>query len=230
MMSKIYCYNKHIIQGNAIIGNEVTTMTEKQILAEYWEPWNSLMVAKYGEGHKLITKETCIDDWVAVNWAWEKPNNNIAEQLKHYPHHCTAAHQGAAEIERLEKENFELASWQCIYRDGKTGLTSDEYGNQTCAKDSNEYIHMTTPIGFLPLNSGSMRALVDKINEQAEKITMMETQLLIRRDRIESLKAGPGGIMEMKQTIANKEAQIYNRDRYIEYIGMSDDFEEFLSK
>jgi hypothetical protein len=156
--------------------------------------------------------------------------NKIAEELKLYPAHYTAAHQGAAEIERLEKENFELASWQCIYRDGKTGLTSDEHGHQTCAKDSNEYIHMTTPIGFLPLNSGSMRALVDKINEQAEKITMMETQLLIRKHRIESLKSGPGGIMEMKQTIANKEAQIYNRDRYIEYIGMGDDFEEFLSK
>jgi len=156
--------------------------------------------------------------------------NKFAEELKHYPPHYEGAHQGADEIERLQKENFELASWQCIYRDGKTGLTSDEHGNQTCAKDNNEYIHMNTPLGFLPLNSSSMRALVDKINEQSEKITMMSTQLLIRRDRIESLKSGPGGIMEMKQTIANKEAQIYNRDRYIEYIGMNDDFEEFLSK
>ena len=109
--------------------------------------------------------------------------------------------------------NFELASWQCIYRDGKTGLTSDEHGHQNCAKDTNEYIHMTTPIGFLPLNSGSMRALVDKITEQAEKITMMSAQLLIRRDRIESLKSS-----------------LAERDSYIEYRGMSDDFEEFLSK
>jgi hypothetical protein len=93
-----------------------------------------------------------------------------------------------------------------------------------------EYIYMTTPLGLLPLNSTSMRALVDKINEQAEKITMMEAQLLIRKDKIKSLTSGPGGIMEMKQTISNKEVQIYNRDRYIEYIGMSDDFEEFLSK
>jgi hypothetical protein len=149
--------------------------------------------------------------------------NEIAEELKLYPAHYTAAHRGAEEIYRLQKENAELASWQCIYTDGKTGITSDEYGNQSCAKDSNEYIHMTTPIGFLPLNSGSMRALVDKI-------TMMSAQLLIRRDRIKSLTSGPGGIMEMKQTIANKEAQIAERDRYIEYRGMDDDFEEFLSK
>ena len=156
--------------------------------------------------------------------------NEIAEELKLYPAHYTAAHRGAEEIYRLQKENAELASWQCIYTDGKTGITSDEYGNQSCAKDSNEYIHMTTPIGFLPLNSGSMRALVDKITEQAEKITMMSAQLLIRRDRIKSLTSGPGGIMEMKQTIANKEAQIAERDSYIEYRGMDDDFEEFLSK
>ena len=156
--------------------------------------------------------------------------NKIAEELKLYPAHYTAAHRGAEEIYRLEKENAELASWQCIYTDGKTGITFDEYGKQSCAKDTEDYIQMTTPLGLLPLNSTSMRMLVDKINEQAEKITMMETQLLIRRDRIESLTSGPGGIMEMKQTIANKEAQIYNRDRYIEYIGMCDDFEEFLSK
>jgi len=156
--------------------------------------------------------------------------NEIAEELKLYPAHYTAAHRGAEEIYSLQKENAELASWQCIYRDGKTGLTSDEHGNQTCAKDNNEYIHMNTPLCFLPLNSSSMRMLVDKINEQSEKITMMSTQLLIRRDRIESLKSGPGGIMEMKQTIANKEAQIAERDMFIEIIGMCNEFEEFLSK
>lgn len=71
-----------------------------------------------------------------------------------------------------------------------------------------DYIHMTTPLGLLPLNSTSMRALVDRINEQSELILMMETQLLIRRDKIESLTSGPGGIMEMKQTISDKEAEI----------------------
>ena len=98
------------------------------------------------------------------------------------------------------------------------------------AMKNEDYIQMTTPLGLLPLNSTSMRMLVDKITEQSEKITMMEAQLLIRRDRIESLTSGPGGIMEMKQTIANKEIQIAERDMFIEIIGMCDDFEEFLSK
>lgn len=30
------------------------------------------MADKYGEGHELITRENCIEDWVALNWAWEK--------------------------------------------------------------------------------------------------------------------------------------------------------------
>lgn len=115
-------------------------------------------------------------------------------------------------IANLEKENSELAAWQCIYHDGKTGLTSDEHGNQYCAKDT-DYINMTTPLGLLPLNSTSMRMLVDKITEQAEKITMMEAQLLIRKDKIEILKNN-----------------ISDCNEFIEIIGMCNEFEEFLSK
>jgi hypothetical protein len=72
MMSKIYCYNNPIFQHNAIIGNEVIERTEQQIIAEYWEHWNKLMVDKFGEGHEYITEENCIYDWIVVNWAWEK--------------------------------------------------------------------------------------------------------------------------------------------------------------
>jgi len=39
-------------------------------------------------------------------------------------------------------------------------------------------------------------------------LLLKNTQLLIRKDMISHLKAGPGGIMEMKQTIADKETEI----------------------
>jgi hypothetical protein len=71
-VSKIYCYNEPIFQGGALIGNDVIEKTEQQILDEYWGLWNVRMVAKFGESHELITKENCIEDWVVVNWAWEK--------------------------------------------------------------------------------------------------------------------------------------------------------------
>jgi hypothetical protein len=46
------------------------------------------------------------------------------------------------------------------------------------------------------------------IEKQEEEINMLLTQCLIRKDMIEKLKSGPGGIMEMKQTIADKETLI----------------------
>jgi hypothetical protein len=47
--------------------------------------------------------------------------------------------------------------------------------------------------------------LLEALRVAAEQIEIMKTQLLIRRDRITSLKLAD---MEMKQTIANKEAEI----------------------
>lgn len=52
------------------------------------------------------------------------------------------------------------------------------------------------------------------IDSQNEKIEMMSAQLLIRADRIKNLMSGPGGIMEMKQTIADREAVIAYLENY----------------
>ena len=46
------------------------------------------------------------------------------------------------------------------------------------------------------------------IEKQEKEIEMMKAQLLIHKDLNEKLKSGPGGIMEMKQTIADKEAEL----------------------
>ena len=59
------------------------------------------------------------------------------------------------------------------------------------------------------------------IEKQEEEIEMMKAQLLIRKDLIEKLKSGPGGIMEMKQTIADKEAELNDCN-----LGFNDQVEE----
>jgi len=46
------------------------------------------------------------------------------------------------------------------------------------------------------------------IEKQEEEIHMLRAQCLIRKDLIEKLKFGPGGIMEMKQTISDRENDI----------------------
>ena len=52
------------------------------------------------------------------------------------------------------------------------------------------------------------------VEKQEEEIHMLRAQCLIRKDLIEKLKSGPGGIMEMKQTIADKEAEIARLKQY----------------
>jgi len=49
------------------------TLTEEQILAEYWEYWCAQMIRVGKSG--LMTKERCIEDWITVNWATEVKND-----------------------------------------------------------------------------------------------------------------------------------------------------------
>lgn len=65
---KSYHYNQQILdEGDA----SVVTVTEEQIIKEYYPWWEEQMIKKFGNGHYLITPEKCIEDWVIVNWAWE---------------------------------------------------------------------------------------------------------------------------------------------------------------
>ena len=78
-----------------------------------------------------------------------------------------------------------------------------EYGitNKTMVDAMLEIIELRSKIpGYDDLHT-----IIDK---QEEEIEMMKAQLLIRGDRIKNLMSGPGGIMEMKQTIADKEGEI----------------------
>lgn len=40
-------------------------------------------------------------------------------------------------LTQLQAECTNLAAWQCVYTDGKTGIVCDEYGNQFCQKSRN---------------------------------------------------------------------------------------------
>ena len=48
---------------------EVVTLSESEILIQYWNHWCSRMIA--ANKQHLISKECCIDDWVICNMAWE---------------------------------------------------------------------------------------------------------------------------------------------------------------
>lgn len=45
------------------------TLSEKQILDEYWNYWSGCML----KAHKSpeITEENCIEDFCIIHWAWK---------------------------------------------------------------------------------------------------------------------------------------------------------------
>jgi len=49
------------------------TLSEDDILEQYWDYWSSKMIAKYGEEtfFKNWSTQDCIDDWTILHWAWE---------------------------------------------------------------------------------------------------------------------------------------------------------------
>jgi hypothetical protein len=51
----------------------VETLSEKEILEQYYPYWSGKMIEKYGqkEFEKTWSKQECIEDWVVVHWAWE---------------------------------------------------------------------------------------------------------------------------------------------------------------
>ena len=55
----------------------IRTLSEKDIIKEYWDYWQERMIAKFGKEHfeANYSEKDCIDDWVVVNWAWETNEN-----------------------------------------------------------------------------------------------------------------------------------------------------------
>ena len=45
-------------------------MTEKEILGIYWEYW-CLKMKEIGK-KDLISEKACVEDWIVVNWAFQK--------------------------------------------------------------------------------------------------------------------------------------------------------------
>jgi hypothetical protein len=58
---------------------EYRTLSEKQILADYFPYWKKRMI-EVGREH-LITRQNCIDDWVTLHWAWKgKQHDTMAQK------------------------------------------------------------------------------------------------------------------------------------------------------
>jgi hypothetical protein len=72
---RYWCYNEYD-PGSPLAddnGGYVVTLSEKEILDQYWNYWYGKMCEKFGKEHvnANYSVQDCIDDWVIVNWAWE---------------------------------------------------------------------------------------------------------------------------------------------------------------
>ena len=74
---RYYCYNEP--SGERGEYNEVITMSEEEIREDYWDHWYYLMCLKFGKDHvdATYTFKECLEDWIAVHWAWESKDDNI---------------------------------------------------------------------------------------------------------------------------------------------------------
>lgn len=72
---KYYSYNEYDPESPLAddTGGYVVTMSEEEILKEYWNYWYGKMCEKFGKEHvdTNYSPADCIDDWCIVHWAWE---------------------------------------------------------------------------------------------------------------------------------------------------------------
>lgn len=66
---RYWCINYQDENDNDV----VETLSEKEIIEQYWHYWYGRMCDKFGKEHvdANYTVQDCIDDWTVVHWAWE---------------------------------------------------------------------------------------------------------------------------------------------------------------
>lgn len=54
-------------------GGYVVTLSEEEVLKDYWPYWYKKMCEKFGKEHvdTNYSQQDCVDDWCIVHWAWE---------------------------------------------------------------------------------------------------------------------------------------------------------------
>jgi len=73
---RTFCYQVPLIAkdgSDAVIGDEIITMSEDDIRREYYPYWKRQMIHKYG--FEAVVRDwsfaDCLEDWIVVHMAWE---------------------------------------------------------------------------------------------------------------------------------------------------------------
>ena len=67
---RYYNYNTFDATGKA----SLKSISDREILNSYWDSWKKRML-QIGYHEFDCDEESCIKDWVAINWAWENADS-----------------------------------------------------------------------------------------------------------------------------------------------------------
>lgn len=71
---RFFCYNEPTFdESGQFLRNDVIVVSEEEIRKEYYPYWKAQVEKKYGveEAKRRFCFDDCLDDWIAVNMAWE---------------------------------------------------------------------------------------------------------------------------------------------------------------
>ena len=72
---RYFSYNELDPESQSIDGDKgyVVTLSEKEILEQFYPSWYGSMCKKYGQAvvDATYSFEDCLDDWKSMYWAWE---------------------------------------------------------------------------------------------------------------------------------------------------------------
>ena len=70
---KYYCYNSYTLNEDGSPNPCVKIYNKAEILDIYWDWWKEEGIKRWGKEHfeANYSEKDCIEDWLAVNWAWE---------------------------------------------------------------------------------------------------------------------------------------------------------------
>lgn len=54
--------------------------TEQEILDEFYDYWEEMMIKKYGKDHYLINPQNCIDDWIITHYAYDPDSAPVVQR------------------------------------------------------------------------------------------------------------------------------------------------------
>ena len=75
---RYWSYAEQLYVENDATEHEVITLSEDEIIEQFYPYWEEKMIEKYGreEFERDWSPQDCVMDWVVINFAWESSDES----------------------------------------------------------------------------------------------------------------------------------------------------------